>query len=73
MRFTHNLAEIDRDDLAAVREAVDGAQEIGHWRRIFAIYADHLSACAEVVTIGGKDCDCGFSSVLQPPKDGGRV
>lgn len=61
MRFT-NLARLDLSDLASVRAALGSAQDAGHWRRILAIYGDHLPACA--VRVGdGRLCDCGWELI----------
>lgn len=48
---------IDLSDMAAVREAANQARAVGHWRRILAIYGDHLGYCQ---SRGGGVCDCGW-------------
>lgn len=66
---THTLSGLDITDLAAVRRALANAQAVGHWRRILAIYGDHLPACAlrgdhaEGTPVG---CDCGWSTAFEP-------
>lgn len=60
---THNLANIDVNNLAAIREAVEVASSIGHWRRILAIYGDHLPACAKR---RGGECDCAWDRAFDP-------
>lgn len=66
---THNLGDIDVNDLAATREAVARASEVGHWRGMLAIFGDHLAACR--VRAGVAGCDCGFRNafMLQPTKN----
>lgn len=62
---THNMAKIDITDLAAVRKAVEDASAIGHWRRIMAIYGDHLPTCAVRGESAGE-CDCAWSVAFLP-------
>jgi hypothetical protein len=59
---THNLAGVDIADLPAIRATVEQAKEIGHWRRIFAVYADHLPACP--ARNYGASCECGFATAM---------
>lgn len=62
---THNLAEIDVNDLSATREAVEQANRIGHWRRMLALFGDHLAKCQ--VRSGVRGCDCGFRDSFANP------
>lgn len=65
---THNLANLNIDDLAAVRRSTESASAVGHWRRILATYGDHLPACAIRNEGEGNsgDCGCGFATAFDP-------
>lgn len=57
---------LDRADLATVRKAIAEARAIGHWRRILAIYGDHLDECAtRRLFAGTPSCDCGWAEAFQ--------
>ena len=61
-----NQSGVDLSDLPAVRQARQDASDIGHWRRIVALYGDHLEACAirrPDEQAGG--CDCGFAQAFE--------
>lgn len=61
-----NLAEVDLSNLEVVRNEMTDAQAVGHWRRIAAIYGDHLQGCA--VRVDGaapQSCDCGWEDALK--------
>lgn len=58
---THNDANIDIADLAAVRASVEQANAVGHWRRVLAIYGDHLPTCA---ARDGDACNCGWTEAF---------
>lgn len=60
---THNLSGVDLGDLVQVREAVRLARTVGHWRRILAIYGDHLPACK--VRVNEGFCDCGWVAAFE--------
>lgn len=72
MRRTDHISGLDLDDLATVRVATKFALDIGHHRRLLAIYGDHLNACA---VRNGGECDCGFLScfVIEPRTGTGEV
>lgn len=58
MRIT-NYAGIDLSEPGQVYRAAREANSVGHWRRLLAIYGDHVPSCA--VRHGlGELCDCGW-------------
>jgi hypothetical protein len=63
------LANLDVGDPGAVRPAVERARQVGHWRRLLAIYGDHLPWCASLRSVDTPDgtlaCDCGFEDALK--------
>lgn len=69
---THNLGNIDIDDLPTIRRVAALAMELGHWRRLLAIYADHLPLCAVRQNLDAPPpCSCGFAAIWrQPPATG---
>lgn len=60
-----NESGLDLDNLKAIREAVADAKDVGHWRRLLAIFGDHLPACA-ARNKGDNSCDCGWNDATAP-------